>query len=83
VPPSQGWPPVLNNLIKGAQLKGKAGCLSVGHVLLDGLSCLAPVGEDVPSLRETGSIRVGEYPRGPPPAQRRKGGKKGTVCRRG
>jgi hypothetical protein len=34
--------------------------VSVGYVLLAGLPCLASVGEEAPSLKETCSTRVGE-----------------------
>jgi hypothetical protein len=35
--------------------------LYVGCVLLAGLPCLASMGEEVPSLTETGSARMGGY----------------------
>jgi hypothetical protein len=44
----------------------------VGYVLLAGLSSLASVGEEVPSLAETRSARVGESLRGLLPAQKRR-----------
>jgi hypothetical protein len=47
--------------------------LYVEYILLAGLPCLASVGKEVPSL-------VGcEIPRGPPPAQRRRGGNRNGV----
>jgi hypothetical protein len=48
------WVP--NNWIGGYP---KSGCLYVGHVLLPGLPCLTSIGEEVPSLTETWSARVG------------------------
>ena len=36
------------------------------YVLQAGLLCLASMGEEAPSLEETGTARVGGYPRGDP-----------------
>ena len=41
----------------------KSYCLFVGYVLLAGMPCLSSLGEEVLSLIETGSARVGEHPR--------------------
>jgi hypothetical protein len=48
----------------------KSCCLSVGHVLLVELPCLASVGKDEPSLAETQCTRVGRYTGGPHPLRR-------------
>jgi hypothetical protein len=67
---------VLNNWRGGYS---KSCCLSVGYVLLAGLPCLTLVGEEAHSFTETQSTRVGGYPGGPIPAQRRRGGDGGRI----
>lgn len=65
---------VLNNWSGGYP---KSCCLPVDPVTLTGLPCLASVSEDIYSSAVMSCARVGWYLGGPPPSQRRRGGRWG------